>query len=145
MLNNIILNYKRPTVSKYLDESIIDLAEGNMLIPDNFRYRIVEVSERSIARPDLLAIDLYGHPEYGALLCKINGISNPQELNIGDRIVAPLIDDIDRFLYVDDTIDNDDVSSKPQAKQKKEKRAPNEAIVGDSRFKIDKQNRIVVY
>lgn len=146
MLRNIILDYKRRIKSATLGEDILDLASKNMVMPAGFEYEIIEVSKRSIARPDLLSVDLYGVPDYGALLCKINGIANPQELNEGMRIVAPIQTYIDRFLYIDDDPEEDkSTTDTPKAKKKNEKRAPNEAIIGDTRFKIDRENRIVVY
>ena len=42
---------------------------------------------------------------------------------------------------MDDSIGN----SKPLPKKKTEKRQPNEAILGDYRFKIDKTRGIIVY
>jgi hypothetical protein len=35
--------------------------------------------------------------------------------------------------------------AKPIAKQKNQKRKPNEAIIGDKRFKIDKTRGVVIY
>jgi hypothetical protein len=44
-----------------------------------------------------------------------------------------------------DTMAEGNVALKPTTKTKKEKRKANEAIVGDTRFKIDKTRGIVIY
>lgn len=39
------------------------------------------VNEYYVARPDLISLAVYGTDEYGDLICKWNGLSNPFELN----------------------------------------------------------------
>ena len=57
-----------------------------------------EVEPSQIARPDLLSYDLYGDELYADILCKLNGISNPLELNEGMIIIIPSPDDLDKFV-----------------------------------------------
>ena len=82
-------------------------------------------------------------------ICKLNGISNPFELNKGMLLVIPSPDSIMDFMKVpttqelDSSFDND--TSKPLLKTRKSKRKANEAVVGDTRFKIDKTRGIVIY
>ena len=117
------------------------------VIPDSYQYEIMEVSERYIARPDILSMDIYGDALYSDLLCKLNGISNPFELNKGMLIVVPSPDCIHDFMKQPTVEECDSVtnSPKPVAKKKNEKRKANDAIVGDSRFKIDKSRGVVIY
>ena len=113
-----------------------------------YSYEVLEVTERYIARPDLLSKDIYGDTLYSDLLCKLNGISNPFELNKGMLLIIPSPDNILEFMQ--QVEDNDDssgnvASNKPVAKTKKDKRKANEAVIGDSRFKIDATRGIVIY
>jgi hypothetical protein len=108
---------------------------------------VVEVSERYIARPDLISNDVYGDTIYTDLICKLNGISNPFELNKGMLLIIPSIDNIMDFMKTVSVEESDviNTTNKPTPKQKKEKRKANEAVIGDSRFKIDKNRGIVIY
>jgi hypothetical protein len=130
---------------------MMDLFGISYILPENFSYRTIRVSPEHIARPDLVSKILYDTPIYGDLICKINGISNPFELNDGDILIVPEYSDLDSFMTpaekeenIEDT-DTDVRETKPAYKKRKEKRAPNEAILGDSRFKIDKTNRVIIY
>lgn len=133
--------------SKWFDgDEMIDLAQQTFVIPNTFSYKIIEVTSDQIARPDLISIDLYDTDMYGDLICKINNIPNPFELNEGDRLVVPAPESIDDFMANDPYSDEESVTDvKPTVKTKKDKRKANEAIVGDNRFKIDSSNRIVIY
>jgi hypothetical protein len=150
MLTHTVLNNKKQIFSDWLQENIINLNDPTFVIPASYEYEILEVTEKYIARPDLLAIDIYGDSLYSDLLCKLNGISNPFELNKGAILVIPSPDCIMDFMKIpsvkecDSSIYNTTVT-KPIAKQKNEKRKANEAVVGDIRFKIDKINGIVIY
>ena len=57
----------------------------------NFIYggRIVYVEKYYTARPDLISLAVYGDDKYGDIICKINGISNPFELNEGMYLYTP--------------------------------------------------------
>lgn len=48
------------------------------------------VTKEYVARPDLISNSLYGTDMFGDLICKVNGISNPFELNENMVIFAPL-------------------------------------------------------
>ena len=146
MLHNIVLDYKPSVRSAYLDEEIMNLGELTFVIPDYYEYQIIEVSERSQGRPDLLSYDLYGDTMYGGLLCKLNNIPNPFEMNAGDRIVAPTATYLDRFIVMPTSNEDEPATTDtPKPKRKNEKRKPNEAIVGDKRFKVDTERRLVIY
>ena len=112
------------------------------------------VNKYYVARPDLIALAVYGDDRYADILCKVNGISNPFELNEGLIIVAPDINDIYLFYQLEDsnntTIsssgeENKQESAKAIQKKKNEPRKANEQVVGDRNFRIDKNNKIVIY
>lgn len=151
MLYNSLLAQKTQIYSNRFREDIINLSSTTFILPDDFRYKVIRVSSMHVARPDLLSQHLYGSDTYGDLICKINGVSNPFELNEGMMLVVPDIADIESF-YISDTW-NDDISAdentssytNPVPKSKNEKRTANESIIGDQRFRIDASNRVIIY
>lgn len=148
MLSNSNIEIKPTIVSKHCGEEIVHLGADTFHIPYPVNFNRYIVDKNYIARPDLISKMMYGDERYGDIICKINGISNPFELNEGMRIVVPAVEDITKFLYrdtFDDSVESDVVSSKPKPKAKKDKRKPNEAIIGDTRFKIDKTRRVIIY
>jgi hypothetical protein len=62
-------------------------------------------------------------------------------------LIIPSIDNIMDFMKTVSVEESDviNMGNKPTPKQKKEKRKANEAVIGDSRFKIDKNRGIVIY
>ena len=77
-----------------------DSEEGEITIDDllarvwrndeeTYMINPIYVSEHYVARPDLISLAIYGTDEYGDLICKYNGISNPFELNEGMIISCP--------------------------------------------------------
>lgn len=153
MLINSIIARKGMVNSKRWGEDMIDLFSETFDPPLDYMYRSIVVDKEHAARPDLVSKILYGTTNYGDLICKLNGIANPFELNAGDVLVVPAFSEIDKFFCqsttedtIYDVIPKDSViQNKPQYKKPKEKRKPNEAVIGDTRFKIDKTNRIIIY
>lgn len=149
MLENPLLTNKSEIKSEVLKERIVNLLDKTFRIPDEFSYNVVEITSDYIARMDLLSKQLYGTDKYQDVLCKLNGISNPFELNEGMVIVCPDISDLSYFYYLENNDERDPESNQavktPVAKTKKEKRKPNEAVVGDKRFKIDPTRKVIVY
>ena len=149
MLENPLLSNKSEIKSDILKEQIINLLDKTFSIPKEFGYNVVETTSDYIARMDLLSKQLYGTEKYQDVLCKINGISNPFELNEGEIVICPEITDMPYFYYVEENEERDPESNKamnkPVAKGKKEKRKPNEAIVGDKRYKIDPTRKVIIY
>lgn len=152
MITHTVLKNKKEIQSDWLQEVIVNLNDPSFIIPESYDYEILEVTEKYIARPDLLSIDIYGDALYSDLICKLNGISNPFELNKGDILVIPSPDCIMNFMYKPDTIEcdanNEETNTganKPVAKPKTAKRKANEAVIGDTRFKIDQTRGIVIY
>ena len=55
-------------------------------------WQPIIVNEFYVARPDLISQAVYGTDKYADILCKINGISNPFELNENMMLFCPTID-----------------------------------------------------
>ena len=79
----------------------------------------------------------------------MNGISNPFELNVGMKLIIPSPEDIMNFTLRPSNKDRDEnwfnVGASKTTKTRNSKRQANEAIVGDTRFKIDKSSKIIIY
>lgn len=149
MIENPLILNKSSIKSKALDDEIIvNLLDKTFFIPNKFEYNVIEVPKECVARMDLIAKQIYGDSSFSDLLCKINGISNPFELNDGDMIVCPSMGDIGKFYYIElpsEKEDSSENSNKPIPKGPKEKRKPNEAVIGDKRYKVDRANKVIVY
>lgn len=147
ILENSLLKGKKDIFSKNVNEPIIDLSKKTFRMPEGFLAQIFNNDIDYAARPDIVSKLLYGSGMYGDLLAKLNGYGNPFEFPDDDVIIVPDASELKKFFYdSDDDIDDslDDVR-KPVAKKKNEPRKANEAVVGDTRFKIDSSNRIVIY
>lgn len=150
MIYHTVLNNKQKIYSDWLQDDVINLGDATFVIPPSYQYEILEVTEKYVARPDLLSKDIYGDAIYSDLLCKLNGISNPFELNEHALMIIPSPDCIMDFMHVptSEECDSDIASNaaiKPIAKQKSQKRKANEAVTGDSRFSLDRTKGIVIY
>jgi hypothetical protein len=149
MIENLLILNKSYIKSKALnDKTIVNLLDKTFFIPNKFNYNVIEVPKECVARMDLIAKQIYGNSAFSDLLCKLNGISNPFELNEGDMIVCPSVSDIGKFYYFESPSEKDEMSenlNKPIPKGPKEKRKPNEAVVGDKRYKVDRANKVIVY
>lgn len=147
MLNNSILRFKKEIHSKVLDDDVIDLLSKNFVVPDEFSYRLVKIGQDMVARPDLLSYSLYSDDGYGDLICKLNGIQNPFELNTEMVLMCPAPEDIWKFFTDDEYADeeSDNTKQTPKPKKKKDKRRPMDATQDDVLYTIDSGKRIVVY
>lgn len=146
------LENKNQIKSTYLNENICNLLDKTFNIYNDFQFNIFEVTYEYIARPDLISLDAYGDTMYADVLCKLNGISNPFELNVGDKLIIPSPDNITDFVtrVSQASTNNEDIENAnkdfgPTLKTKSEKRKANEAIVGDKRFKVDAASGIIIY
>lgn len=128
-------------------EDIKDLLNLTFIDPDYYEYEIFRVPKEYIARPDLVCLDKYGTTNNVDVICKINGISNPFELNEGDLLIMPSTGSLSHFHYTGDHIDYTDntTGQNPVPKKRNEKRKANEAVIGDTRFRIDKTRGVVIY
>lgn len=148
MYQSTILQNKSQIHSEFLDDDIWNLLDKTYQRPDNFNFNLFEVKEEKyIARPDLISLDAYGDPVFADIICKLNGISNPFELNIGMILIIPTPSDVFNFTQQPPYNEMEGISEDitPQPKKIHEKRKANEAIVGDKRFKIDASKGIVIY
>lgn len=144
-----------------------NLLETTFVWPgEDFSANIIQVTSEFIGRPDLLSKEVYGSEEYAGIICKVNGISNPIELNKDMLIALPAPDILDKFVVqesLDEVYWNDKQEDKnpanggvrnnstkkyqlPTPKTSTDKnRRPNEALATDKRFNIDKISKRVVY
>ena len=153
-----MLDYKlielKPEVT-YNNEKFIDLLTDtyNKDVPAN-GYPII-VNKYYVARPDLISLAVYGDDKYGDIICKLNGISNPFELNEDDVLFVPSLEYLNDCIKTNrktsefikdektETIQKKDL--KNYQKRKNESRSPNEQTIGDSNFTIDKSLGVVFY
>lgn len=143
------LNFKTEIRSDYLGEYIYNLMDYTFRIPKSYSYNIFTVTSEYVARPDLISCDAYGDSMFGDIICKLNGISNPFELNEGTNIIIPAPEDIMNFTVEPSLLDHDNnwgpEIKNSSTKTRGSKRQANEAIIGDSRFRIDKANGVIIY
>ena len=111
------------------------------------------VNEYYVARPDLRSMAVYGTDKYADVLCKVNGISNPFELNEDMLIICPTRESIDRMFAYGKLNGGSELAkdgsriakSENGVKLKSDTRSPNEATVGTKNYVIDKTLGIVFY
>ena len=151
MYQSTILANKTSFYSDFLQSDIWNLLDKTYQIPDSYDFEIVKVDqEKYIGRPDLISLDAYGDAMFADIICKVNGISNPFELNEGMILIIPSMNSVTKFIQTSpiderETNQNNINNITPTPKKKNEKRQANEAIVGDKRFKIDPAKGIVIY
>lgn len=137
-------------------ESGKDLLYKTIDINNNISGKFIEVNEYYIARPDLISLAMYSDDKYGDIICKVNGISNPFELNEGQILFIPSIDSITNITnHISDvTTKRIEISGKDNIsntnkigaqKAKNERRSPNEQLIGDQNYIIDKSLGLVFY
>ncbi len=154
MLDYLILN-KKPKYDLDGTEAKNLLYKTLTIDTNKYSGQFLQVNEYYIARPDLISLAMYGDDCYGDIICKINGISNPFELNKGMILFIPDIESIYNILdndYLEHTneiiknTDNISIFTKRGAqKHKKEPRTNTEQVIGDSRYIIDKSLGMVLY
>ena len=150
MLHYSTLNFKTEIESEYLGEKIYNMLDYTFEIPKSYTYNVFEVTKDYISRPDLISLDAYGDDMFADIICKLNGVSNPFELNEGMMLIIPTPEDILNFAIKPSSKDRDENWGPNNmvnnvVKNKQSKRQANEAIVGDVRFRIDKSSGIIIY
>jgi len=153
MLDYDILNYK-PLI-KLDGEQCYDLLAPVYNINTIYKPKVIIVNEYYVARPDLISFAMYGDDKYADILCKINGISNPFEMNEDDTMIIPNIEWLNECLernpapsklVEDDDLDTiQDADKDNYQKRKDELRSPNEQTLGESNYIIDKSIGVVFY
>lgn len=150
MISYPVMSNKVYSTEGFSGENHYDLLYQTFRIPKDFKYNVYVVTDEYVARPDLLSLHVYGTVNYADVLCKLNGISNPFELNDGMYIVAPDANDIPLFYTIDhskeDAIQSGvTIDAKKLQKKKNETRKANEQVIGDRNFRIDRNSKIVIY
>lgn len=141
------------------DFSCWDLLDKTFIIPDDFIYSVYIVEQDYIARPDLVALALYGNDQAADFICKLNGISNPFDLNEGMVLIIPALTELNKFIY--NGSDKGSELSVPGTNSEKvsisssilklqksitdKTRQPNTAIINQPNFTIDKKKRTIIY
>lgn len=141
--------YLTGNTTKCKDLLSVVIDPTNVIIRD---CNVISVTDDYIARPDLVSLAVYGDDKYADIICKINGISNPFELNTGMILFIP---DLNAIMQIckpakkTSTLDNSSEFiakiEKTNQKTKYESRSPGEQLIGESTFIIDRTNKLVYY
>ena len=136
-------------------EKVIDLLSKTYRDDIDFSdmYSLIEITKEYNTRPDLVSLAIYKTDEYADILCKINGISNPFELNEGMILICPSEGVIDKFASLQPS-DLDGIAEDKNTliekyntfkKNRSEKRSPNEATVFDHTYTIIPNTNLMIY
>ena len=139
------------------NEQGLDLLSKSIDLDKSMTGQFVEVNEYYVARPDLISLAIYGDDKYGDIICKVNGISNPFELNEGQLIFLPTYETINNLVINENKkkktekidLENETkiaTDNKVGAqKRKDERRTPSQQLIGDNNYIIDKSLGVVFY
>lgn len=155
MLDYNILSMK-PDITIVKDNEYVRCKDLTAKVYNGLPYSkgsFVVVEEYYVARPDLISLAMYGTDKYGDVICKVNGISNPFELNKGMLLFVPDVDSLGKIYKANantnDVLEKDnetiDKKKKRLQKYKNERRTPGEQTVADKNYIIDKTLGIVIY
>lgn len=151
MLQHSLVFDKDIIIDKKSGKQMLNLCQRTFVIPKDFTYSVIEVTEEYVGRMDLVSKMLYDDDQYTDLLCKVNGISNPFELNVGNIIIAPNITDLYKFYQKEEEdsesnkmVDDEEIDKDKDA-SKKTKRSANGDIMSNPNFVIDKNKRVIIY
>ena len=149
-----ILN-KKPIITRNgvkFQDLAVQTIDPNVEISGSF----LVVNKYYVARPDLISLAVYGDDKYADILCKINGISNPFELNENDVIILPHVEtlmDLTNMepvesIFVDGNKNNELVTGFMDTELQRDinsSRSPNEQTKGMSNIVVDDENGIILY
>lgn len=149
-----ILN-KKPVVERN-GVKYIDLLPQTIDPNVHISGTLLMVNKHYVARPDLISLAVYGDDQYADLLCKINGISNPFELNENDIIIIPRIEVIQDMtnvspvesVFIDNNKNNEIGNSFIDTELQVEvnsTRSPNEQVKGMKNIIVDEENGLLLY
>jgi len=153
MLNYDILHNK-PTIDINGEEGLDLLTKSLNFVDGTQQGNFLQVNEYYVARPDLISLAVYGDDRYADIICKLNGISNPFELNEKMVLFIPTLEYMNFIINkeigkkTNKIIEEDTISSNLKVgaqKEKNEKRSPSEQIVGDTNYIVDKSLGVVFY
>lgn len=149
MLFSPSLARKETFHSDYLDEDIVDLLGSTFEIPRSYACSVTTIDPGYNGRVDLIADVLYGDDMYADTVLRVNGPGNPFEFVEGQNIIVPAQDVVGEFFQQPSKAWSETYlsakESRPKPKARSEKRRPNEAVIGDKRFNIDPQSKIIIY
>ena len=139
-------------------EEFIDLLTDNVISLDVMSGQPIVVNEHYVARPDLISLAMYGEDDYADIICKVNGISNPFEINEDNILYIPSIETVMEFIkktrktsefVTPDKDDDVNISVNNESDNFKkllsDTRAPNEQTINDSNYIIDRSLGLVFY
>lgn len=136
------------------EEKFIDLLSKTTNDVSKINIRdVIIVNEYYVARPDLISLAVYGTDEYADIICKVNGISNPFELNENDILLIPDLSHLSKFVsmqekhseLIDESSDIIVTKKYPYQKDINEKRSPMESVNGEELYIIDKSHGVIFY
>lgn len=149
-----ILN-KKPIIEQN-GEKYYDLLVQTINTEVQITGSLLVVNKYYVARPDLISLAVYGDDQYADLLCKINGISNPFELNENDVIIIPHVEVLaeltkitpeesvfinnDKLNEIADTFIDTDLQVELNSV-----RSPNEQVKGMKNLIVDDENGLLLY
>ena len=176
MLDYNILSQK-PTVTSVKDGKLVTYKDlTTQVYTGQFDKigRMAIVEKYYVARPDLISLAMYGDDKYGDIICKINGISNPFELNEGMILFIPSSEEISK-LFLGTAIKSDILDEYKTIKKnvfniyssnytgeknmeetiekkkdnlqkyKNERRSPAEQTIMDNNYVIDRSLGLIIY
>ena len=149
-----ILN-KKPIVTRNgvkFQDLAVQTIDPNVEISGSF----LVVNKYYVARPDLISLAVYGDDKYADILCKINGISNPFELNENDVIILPHVEtlmDLTNMepvesIFIDSNKNNELVTGFMDTELQRDinsSRSPNEQTKGMTNIVVDDENGLILY
>lgn len=152
MLEYKIINSKPTIVNNNVE--YMDLLASNFNTKISLSGTPLIVNKYYVARPDLISQAMYGTDKYADIICKVNGISNPFELNEDDMILVPSIEYCESCINTNITASelinataNTNINSKTKNYQKtnSETRSPNEQVSGEQNYIIDQSSGLIFY
>lgn len=153
MLDYKILDYKSK-INKNNDTYMDLMSDSFNMSSVAFDGQVIIVNKYYVARPDLVSLAIYGTDDYADIICKINGISNPFELNENDILFLPDIEFIrnccKQSSSKSEIVETEDEILMPKKtnnfqKKKNERRSSNEQLEGEQNYVIDKSLGLVFY
>lgn len=151
MLEYKIINSKPTIVNNNVE--YMDLLASTFNTKISLSGTPLIVNKYYVARPDLISQAMYGTDKYADIICKVNGISNPFELNEDDMILVPSIEYCENSINTNITAcelittNSTNVNSQTKNYQKttSETRSPNEQLSGEQNYIIDQSSGLIFY
>lgn len=151
MLDYKIINSKPTIVQDNIE--YIDLLANTFNTSLSLSGTPLIVNKYYIARPDLISQAMYGTDKYADIICKVNGISNPFELNEDDILLIPSVEYCESCInksitaseLITETNSNIVNTHKNYQKTTAETRSPNEQTSGEQNYIIDQSSGLIFY